>query len=90
MTKTLIFGGNGKVARHLTTILLTASSSASSSVTSVIRNPDQIPAISALGATPVTGPFVIDGRVGTARAAGGVTRLTSAVPFHTTTTKGIH
>ncbi|KEY66384.1 hypothetical protein S7711_05817 [Stachybotrys chartarum IBT 7711] len=48
---TLIFGGNGKTARHLTRILRTAETP--HAVYSVIRNPDQIPDLEAIGANPI-------------------------------------
>lgn len=46
---TLIFGGSGKVARHLTRLLV----SQGSAVHSVIRNPSQLSEISDLGAQPI-------------------------------------
>ncbi|KAL1302736.1 hypothetical protein AAFC00_003090 [Neodothiora populina] len=57
-TTVLIFGGSGKVARHLTTKLTSSSSSSSGShaafkVHSIIRNPDQVSEIKALGAAPI-------------------------------------
>ncbi|KAI0126398.1 Rossmann-fold NAD(P)(+)-binding protein [Xylariales sp. AK1849] len=52
MPTTLIFGGNGKVARHLTRILTTETSPAHE-VYSVIRNPDQCSELAALGAKPI-------------------------------------
>ena len=50
MPKTvLILGGSGKVALHLTRLLITRGDT----VHSLIRNPDQVPALTALGAKPV-------------------------------------
>ncbi|KAH9819904.1 NAD(P)H-binding, partial [Teratosphaeria destructans] len=46
---TLIFGGSGKVARHITRLL----AADGHTVYSVIRNPDQIPAIEGLGGKPI-------------------------------------
>ncbi|KXT07221.1 hypothetical protein AC578_2457 [Pseudocercospora eumusae] len=46
---TLIFGGSGKVARHLTRLLCAEGQT----VHSIIRNPDQIPSIKSLGANPI-------------------------------------
>lgn len=51
MPVTLIFGGGGKVARHLTRILTTTSPA--HEVHSIIRNPDQISGLVALGAKPI-------------------------------------
>jgi nucleoside-diphosphate-sugar epimerase len=51
MPKTIIFGGSGKVARHLATALTSATPP--HSVISVIRNPDQSASLSALGASPL-------------------------------------
>ncbi|KAI9150804.1 hypothetical protein HJFPF1_10581 [Paramyrothecium foliicola] len=47
----LIFGGNGKTARHLTAILRDAETP--HVIYSVIRNPDQIPDLEAIGAKPI-------------------------------------
>ncbi|KAE8447519.1 hypothetical protein EG329_010649 [Mollisiaceae sp. DMI_Dod_QoI] len=52
MPTTLIFGGNGKVARYLTRILTTETSPAHE-VYSIIRNPDQVSELAALGAKPI-------------------------------------
>ncbi len=52
MPTTLIFGGNGKVARHLTHIL-TAETSPAHKVYSIIRNPDQLSELAAFGANPI-------------------------------------
>ena len=49
MPTVLIFGGSGKVAKHLTKKLV----SASYTVHSIIRNPDQSPEIENLGAIPI-------------------------------------
>ncbi|KAI9836277.1 MAG: hypothetical protein M1819_001614 [Sarea resinae] len=49
MPTALIFGGSGKVARHLTTLLV----SRSTTVHSIIRNPEQIPSLKSLGAHPI-------------------------------------
>ncbi|KAF2764309.1 NAD(P)-binding protein [Teratosphaeria nubilosa] len=46
---TLIFGGSGKVARHITRLL----AAEGHNVYSIIRNPDQIPAIESLGGKPI-------------------------------------
>jgi nucleoside-diphosphate-sugar epimerase len=51
MPRTLIFGGNGKVARHLAAALLSATPP--HAVVSVIRNPEQAASLAALGATPL-------------------------------------
>ncbi|KAF5524649.1 UPF0659 protein [Colletotrichum aenigma] len=51
MPTALIFGGNGKTARQLTKILLGAPTP--HTVFSVIRNPDQIPDLKAIGAKPI-------------------------------------
>ncbi|KAH7320589.1 NAD-dependent epimerase/dehydratase [Stachybotrys elegans] len=56
MSTALIFGGNGKTARHLTTILRNLESP--HRVYSVIRNPDQIPDLEALGANPIVQDIV--------------------------------
>ncbi|KAF2216166.1 hypothetical protein CERZMDRAFT_93465 [Cercospora zeae-maydis SCOH1-5] len=45
MSTTLIFGGSGKVARHITSLLTTSGNT----VHSIIRNPAQIPSIQSLG-----------------------------------------
>ena len=47
---TLIFGGSGKVARHLTRIL---AADDNHTVHSVIRNPDHAPELTRLGAHPI-------------------------------------
>jgi len=52
MPTTLIFGGSGKVARHLTRILVTETSPAHE-VYSIIRNPNQLSELIALGAKPI-------------------------------------
>lgn len=52
MPTTLIFGGSGKVARHLARILASEHRPAHK-VYSVIRNPDQAASLEALGAEPV-------------------------------------
>lgn len=52
MSKVLIFGGNGKVARHLTRILISETSPAYE-VFSIIRNHDQVSELAALGANPI-------------------------------------
>ncbi|KAH8583626.1 Rossmann-fold NAD(P)(+)-binding protein [Bisporella sp. PMI_857] len=52
MPTTLIFGGSGKVARHLTRILTTETSPAHE-VHSIIRNPDQISELETLSAKPI-------------------------------------
>ncbi|GIZ46761.1 hypothetical protein CKM354_000987400 [Cercospora kikuchii] len=49
MATTLIFGGSGKVARHITRIL----SSEGGIVHSIIRNPSQKPDIESLGGRPI-------------------------------------
>lgn len=49
-SSTIIFGGSGKVARHITRLLATRENH---TVHSIIRNPDQIPEIAALGANPI-------------------------------------
>lgn len=49
MPTTLIFGGSGKVARHLTRLLLLEHHT----VHSIIRNPAQSAALAALGAHPI-------------------------------------
>lgn len=41
----LLLGGHGKIAQHLTPLLLQRSWT----VTSIIRNPDQVPAVKRLG-----------------------------------------
>lgn len=46
---TLIFGGSGKCARHITRLL----AAEGQKVYSIIRNPDQTPSISSLGAEPI-------------------------------------
>jgi len=51
MPTTLIFGGSGKVAQHLTRILTNAKPP--HTVYSIIRNPDYVSEIKALGAEPV-------------------------------------
>jgi nucleoside-diphosphate-sugar epimerase len=51
MPSTLIFGGSGKVAQHLTKILTTAKPPYT--VYSIIRNPDQSDDIKALGGEPI-------------------------------------
>lgn len=52
MTQTaLIFGGSGKVSRHLTRLLTSASPPWA--VHSIIRSSTQIPSLEALGATPI-------------------------------------
>ncbi|OLN87520.1 UPF0659 protein-like protein 2 [Colletotrichum chlorophyti] len=51
MPTTLIFGGNGKTARQLTKILREAETP--HTVFSVIRNPDQVPDLEAIGAKPI-------------------------------------
>jgi nucleoside-diphosphate-sugar epimerase len=51
MTTALIFGGNGKTARQLTTILLDAKTP--HTIFSVIRDPKQIPDLEAIGAKPI-------------------------------------
>jgi nucleoside-diphosphate-sugar epimerase len=51
MPITLIFGGSGKVAQHLTRILTSAKPP--HTVYSIIRNPDYVSDIQALGAEPV-------------------------------------
>ncbi|TDZ38740.1 UPF0659 protein [Colletotrichum spinosum] len=51
MPTALIFGGNGKTARQLTRILL--DTDIPHTVFSVIRNPDQVPDIRAIGAKPI-------------------------------------
>ncbi|RXG47179.1 hypothetical protein VDGE_09291 [Verticillium dahliae] len=53
---TLIVGGNGKTARHLTS-LLTAANPAHA-VYSIIRNPDQVPSLIAIGAHPIVQDLV--------------------------------
>jgi len=50
MPNTLIFGGSGKVARHLTRLLV---KNEGHTVYSVIRNADQKESLSALGANPI-------------------------------------
>jgi len=50
MPNTLIFGGSGKVARHLTRLLV---KNEGHTVYSVIRNPDQKESLAALGANPI-------------------------------------
>lgn len=52
MPTTLIFGGSGKVARHLTRILTTETSPAHK-VHSIIRNPNQSSELVVLGAKPI-------------------------------------
>ena len=52
MPTTLIFGGSGKVARHLTRIL-TQQETPAHTVYSIIRNPDQTSDIESLGAKPI-------------------------------------
>ena len=52
MPTTLIFGGSGKVARHLTRILAQQETPAHT-VYSIIRNPDQSSDIEALGGKPI-------------------------------------
>ncbi|KAI9663493.1 MAG: hypothetical protein M1831_002502 [Alyxoria varia] len=52
MPSTLILGGSGKVARHLTRILVGEISPAHT-VHSIIRNPSQSPEIESLGGKPV-------------------------------------
>lgn len=49
MTRTLIFGGHGKIALLATPLLVEAGGT----VTSVIRNPEHIPAVEAAGGTPL-------------------------------------
>ena len=49
MPTTLIFGGSGKVARHLTRQLV----SQSQTVHSIIRNAGQVPELQSLGAKPI-------------------------------------
>ncbi|MGF3056809.1 SDR family oxidoreductase [Microbacterium sp. YY-01] len=49
MTRILVVGGHGKIARMLAPVLVQRGDS----VTSVIRNPDQADAVAATGATPV-------------------------------------
>lgn len=51
MPTTLILGGSGKVARHLTRLLTT--SNPAHTVHSVIRNESQIPELKSLGAQPI-------------------------------------
>ncbi|KAF2194075.1 Rossmann-fold NAD(P)(+)-binding protein [Zopfia rhizophila CBS 207.26] len=51
MPTTLIFGGSGKVARQLTRIL--ALQSPPHKIYSIVRNPDQVSPLEALGATPI-------------------------------------
>ncbi|SPN98748.1 uncharacterized protein DNG_01791 [Cephalotrichum gorgonifer] len=51
MSSTLIFGGNGKVARYLTTKLLAAEPGAT--VHSIIRSESQCASLRALGASPI-------------------------------------
>ncbi|WQF80851.1 Putative NAD(P)-binding domain, NAD(P)-binding domain superfamily [Colletotrichum destructivum] len=51
MPTALIFGGNGKTARELTKILRDAETP--HTIFSVIRNPDQIPDLQAIGAKPI-------------------------------------
>ncbi|KAK1483892.1 NAD-dependent epimerase/dehydratase [Colletotrichum tamarilloi] len=51
MPTTLIFGGNGKTARQLTAILRDADTP--HTIFSVIRNPEQIPDLEAIGAKPI-------------------------------------
>lgn len=46
--KVIVIGGHGKVAQIATPLLINEDYE----VTSVIRNPDQVPDIEALGATP--------------------------------------
>ena len=52
MPITLIFGGSGKVARHLTRIL-TSQTNPTHTVHSVIRKTEQVPDLESLGAKPV-------------------------------------
>ena len=52
MPTTLIFGGSGKVARHLTRIL-TQQETPAHTVYSIIRNPDQCADIEGLGGKPI-------------------------------------
>ena len=52
MPSTLILGGSGQVARHLTRIL-TSQTSPAHTVHSVIRNPSQSPDIESLGGKPI-------------------------------------
>lgn len=52
MPTTLIFGGSGKVARHLTRIL-TSQANPTHTVYSVIRKTEQVPDLESLGAKPV-------------------------------------
>jgi nucleoside-diphosphate-sugar epimerase len=52
MPTALIFGGNGKVARHLTRIL-TSETSPAYEIHSIIRNPDQLSDLASLGAIPI-------------------------------------
>jgi nucleoside-diphosphate-sugar epimerase len=56
VSNALIFGGNGKTARHLTTILRNLENPFT--VYSVIRNPDQIPGLEAIGAKPIVQDIV--------------------------------
>lgn len=51
MPTTLIIGGSGKVSRQLTRLLVSATPA--HTVHSIIRNPDQVSEISALGARPI-------------------------------------
>lgn len=55
---TLIIGGNGRTARHLTELLLLPGSHHPRTVYSVIRNPSQIPDIEAIGAHPIVQDLV--------------------------------
>lgn len=49
MATTLIFGGSGKVARHITRLL----AAEGQTVHSIIRNPDQRAEIEKIGGTPI-------------------------------------